>query len=82
MTGIALARGFAIINSTSSALAINYQGSSETSPPSTVLAYCPEAPSGSYSTVVMDNVEIGPNIYIKSDSGSAISSGLVRIFIW
>lgn len=86
LSGIALARGLIIVNETNSRIAINYKTGSTTGAPSSgqsnVDAYCPAAPSGTFSSVSIDNVDVSSTIYIKSDTGSTITSGLVYGWVW
>lgn len=82
LQGIAYARGIAIVNETTSRIAFNYTHGSTTSSPTAVQAYVPAGGSGSFSATVLDEIKVSSTIYIKSDTGSPISSGNILLWIW
>lgn len=53
------------------------QNSSTTAPTSQVDLYIPPAPSGGFSAVTIDLPNVASAVYLKSDTGSALTSGVV-----
>lgn len=82
LTGIAYAVHLAVINETTSRIAINYTHGDATSSPTTVEAYVPAGGASSFSAIALDELKLSSTVFIKSDSGSAISSGTVELFVW
>ena len=82
LSGILLARGLCIVNETTSRISINFRQGSTTSAPTLRQAYVPAAPSGSYSSLTMDNVDVSSTIYIQSESGSVITVGHIYGWVW
>lgn len=67
-----------LINESSSRIAVNVsQNSATTAPTSVVDAYIPAAPANGFSSVTLDLPVLSGTVYLKSDTGSAITSGLV-----
>lgn len=81
LTGIARADVLTIINETQSRIAVNYTTASTSSAPTLVDAYVPAAAASSFAGLALDSCQIASNIYIKSDTGSAISSGVVTVSV-
>lgn len=82
LTGIAYAVHLAVINETTSRIAINYTHGDSASSPTVVDAYVPAGGTGSFSAIALDELKLSSVVFIKSDTGSAISSGTVEIFVW
>ena len=76
ISGLGGGKATLMIYSTAEAdLKINYSSNSSTSAPSVVDAYLP-----SQGTLALADVEIGDAVYIASDSGSTITTGIVRAY--
>lgn len=70
-----------IINEATSALKINFTHGLTLTAPSDADAYVPAAVTGvGPGTLVLEDVKLSPVLYIGSDTGGAISSGIVRGF--
>lgn len=82
MTGIALGRHLAIINETQSRLQVNYVTGTDAATPTVATAYVPAAAASSFSTLVLDDVQLESQLFIASDSGTAISAGTVEVMVW
>lgn len=81
VTGIARADVLTIVSTCTDRLAINYTAGSETSAPTNVDLYIPAAAASGFAGYVLDNCQLSSTIYIKSDTGAAISSGVVTISV-
>lgn len=79
--GARLVKTLAIINYSLSVLKVNYSHGLTGSSPTEVDAYVPAAiDGGGPGCLVLDNMILSPTLYIASDSGAAITTGIVRGF--
>lgn len=82
MTGISYAQHLIIVNLTSSRIAYNFSSGVSTANPTTIDGYVPGKGASDFVGIAKDDVQDSSCIFIKSDTGSAISSGLVQIEVW
>jgi len=81
MTGGANKGFFAIINYCTANLAVNYTWNDTATSPTLVDAYVPAAVSGGGPGVLcLDNSLVSNTVFIASDSGATLASGIVRGF--
>lgn len=66
---------FAVINLTSGNLYISTDGVNDH-------AFCPAGSGTTPGITLIEHVAVGPTLYIKSATGSALSSGLVLLMVW
>lgn len=81
VTGISRADVLIIQSTCTDRLAINYTAGSVSSAPSAVDLYIAAAPASGFCGMAFDNCQLSSTIYIKSDTGAAISSGVVTISV-
>ena len=78
----------AFVNTTESVLAFSVADYSAA--PSSVIGtnrnqgYIPAAPTGGTASIVLDGIVVsnGGRIYVRSDTGSAVTAGELRVMIW
>lgn len=76
------ASGFCVMNYAQEILGVNYSNASTSVTPTVTEAWVPNASSGSFTSVCLDNSWPSETIYLRSAaaSGVAISSG--NVFVW
>lgn len=82
LSGITRAQGIAIVNYTTSRLRVNYTHGSTASAPTVVEGYVPPRGTADFAASAKDNLLISSTVYIASDTGSPITSGVVTIEVW
>lgn len=81
MTGVARATRLCVQNYQADRLAINYTAGDASNAPTVVQEYVPPGTSSIPGVIVLDNCQVSSTVYIKSDSGSVISSGVVTVSV-
>lgn len=79
-----------VINSCTDDLAMTIVGKDNTATPVSTItsnrnqAYIPGAATGTKAGWVLDGIPIiqGQRVYLRSDTGGAVSSGIVRFLLW
>lgn len=79
LTDIKNVKHMRVSNSTTGRLAIHYRGKTT---PSSALLYVSAAPASGEVIEFFDDIEIGPSVYIRSDTGAAITTGTVTVSVW
>ena len=77
LQGISFAENLLVVNGAASALVLNIDAGSPTSAPTTDNLRVPAS-----ATVQFNNVKLSSTVYVRSDTGSAISSGTVAFSCW
>lgn len=79
LQNISNAKHIRVSNRTQGQIAIHYRGKTT---PSSPLIYIAAAPASGEVIEFYDDIEVGPNVYIRSDTGSAITTGVVTVSVW
>jgi hypothetical protein len=82
LTGIAYAAHLCIVNRSTSRIAYNYTWGNPTTNPTTVDGYLDGKGSGDFVAVIKDDIKVSSCVYLMSDTGSAITSGIVTVETW
>jgi hypothetical protein len=84
LSAVGNAQHMTLCSEATSRIRVNWRKGTEDSAPASgeYNAIVPAAASGSFTCMTLDDVQMSRAVYIWSDSGSAISSGLVYGYTW